>query len=390
MIRRRAVFALFTAVLLCLPVLAQERAPRERGPADELAEFIKANYTKYEYRILMRDGVKLFTAVYVPKDASPAKTYPIMLNRTPYSVRPYGVDNFPQQIGPSELFARARYIFAYQDVRGRMMSEGLFVDMRPEDAAARGGNATDESTDTYDAIDWLVRNVAHNNGKVGQWGISYPGFYAACALINSHPALKAVSPQASPADMFIGDDFHHNGAFRLSYGFEYAVMMESSKERTPFVFGDSDTYDWYLKLGSLAHINEKYLHGNIPSWNDFAQHPNYDSFWQRQGAAPYIDRVTVPTLSVAGWWDQEDFYGPITIYRLLERYDTKHLNYLVVGPWNHGGWSGDGRSLAPTRDWPRCVGAFARRTATPRSTTGSATSSGTRRLARHAHAAETR
>jgi putative CocE/NonD family hydrolase len=167
-------------------------------------------------------------------------------------------------------------------------------------------------------------------------------------MLDPHPALKAVSPQASPADMFIGDDFHHNGAFRLSYGFEYATMMETNKEQTAFAFNDSDTYNWYLKLGSLAHVNERYLHEKIPSWNDFVNHPNYDAFWQRQAAAPYIDRVTVPTLSIAGWWDQEDFYGPVTIYRLLEKYDKNHLNYLVVGPWNHGGWSGpSGAQLGP-------------------------------------------
>ena len=158
-------------------------------------------------------------------------------------------------------------------------------------------------------------------------GVSYPGWLTVVAMLDPHPALKAVSPQASPADMFIGDDFHHNGAFRLSYGFEYAVMMETNKERAAFAFNDSDTYDWYLKLGSLAHVNEKYLHGNIPSWNDFANHPSYDSFWQKQAVAPYVDRVNVPTLSVAGWWDQEDFYGPIKIYELLEKYDTKNLNY---------------------------------------------------------------
>jgi putative CocE/NonD family hydrolase len=177
-------------------------------------------------------------------------------------------------------------------------------------------------------------------------GVSYPGWLTVVAMLDPHPALKAVSPQASPADMFIGDDFHHNGAFRLSYGFEYAVMMETNKERAPFAFNDSDTYDWYLKLGSLAHVNEKYLHGGIPSWNDFANHPSYDSFWQNQAVAPYVDRVTVPTLNVAGWWDQEDFYGPVTIYELLEKHDTKNLNFLVVGPWNHGGWSGaSGKTL---------------------------------------------
>jgi putative CocE/NonD family hydrolase len=168
------------------------------------------------------------------------------------------------------------------------------------------------------------------------------------AMLDPHPALKAASPQASPADMFIGDDFHHGGAFRLSYGFEYATLMESNKERGNFTFDDPDTYSWYLKLGSLAHINEKYLHGTIPTWNNFATHPNWDAFWQRQAVAPYIDRPRVPTLNVAGWWDQEDFYGPIKIYELLEKRDSANLNYLVVGPWNHGGWGGaTGQKLGP-------------------------------------------
>ncbi len=209
--------------------------------------------------------------------------------------------------------------------------------------------AIDESTDTYDTIDWLSRTCRTTTGASGMMGVSYPGWLTVVAMLDPHPALKAVSPQASPADMFIGDDFHHNGAFRLSYGFEYAVMMETNKERAPFAFNDSDTYDWYLKLGSLAHVNEKYLHGNIPSWNDFANHPSYDSFWQKQAVAPYVDRVNVPTLSVAGWWDQEDFYGPIKIYELLEKHDTKNLNFLVVGPWNHGGWSGQSGRQARQR-----------------------------------------
>jgi uncharacterized protein len=171
-------------------------------------------------------------------------------------------------------------------------------------------------------------------------GVSYPGWLTVMAMLDPHPALRAVSPQASPADMFIGDDFHHNGAFRLSYGFEYVTTMETSKEMTPFAFDQPDLYDWYLKLGSLAHVNERYLHGAMPTWNDFATHASYDQFWKRQAVAPYLDRVRVPTLDVAGFWDQEDFYGPVKIYETLEPHDTKHLNYLVIGPWNHGGWSG--------------------------------------------------
>jgi putative CocE/NonD family hydrolase len=212
----------------------------------------------------------------------------------------------------------------------------------------RDAKAIDESTDTYDTIDWMLKNVAGNNGRVGMMGVSYPGWLTVMAMLDPHPALKAVSPQASPADMFIGDDFHHNGAFRLSYGFEYATMMESGKEITAFEFDQPDVYDWYLKLGTLANVNEKYLHGKIPSWNDFAAHADYDAFWQRQGVTQYLDSVRVPSLNVAGWWDQEDFYGPVTIYEALEPHDRKGINYLVVGPWNHGGWSGpSGQELGP-------------------------------------------
>ena len=230
------------------------------------------------------------------------------------------------------------YIFAFQDIRGRYKSEGHFVMMRPP-RDRKDPHAIDESTDAYDTIDWLVKHVPNNNGRAGMLGISYPGWLTVMAMLDPHPALKAVSPQASPADMYLGDDFHHNGAFRLSYGLEYATRMETNKEQAAFAFDQSDTYEWYLKLGGLANVNSRYLHGAIPTWNDFVAHPNYDEFWRRQAATPYMDRVSIPTLSVAGWWDQEDFYGPVTIYEALERHDTDHHNYLVVGPWNHGGWS---------------------------------------------------
>jgi putative CocE/NonD family hydrolase len=298
------------------------------SPAPEVPTFEKT-----EVMIPMRDGVKLHTNIFVPKGFNEA--LPFFFVRTPYGIEG-GERNFN---GPFSELARDGYIFVFQDIRGRYKSDGQFVMLR-QMRNKKDPKAIDESTDTYDTIDWLLKNVPHNNGRVGMSGVSYAGWLTVVGMLDPHPALKAVSPQASPADMFLGDDFHHNGAFRLSYGFEYAVMMESSKEREAFVFNDSDTYDWYLKVGSLAHVNDMYLHQKIPSWNDFATHASFDSFWQRQAVAPYVDRVTVPTLNVAGWWDQEDFYGPVRIYELLEKYDTKHLNYLVVGPWNHGGWAG--------------------------------------------------
>ena len=307
--------------------------PSAQALAAQRADSVLARYDKMEVQVPMRDGVKLHTIVYVPRGGS--ATLPIIFARTPYGIAGAGR---VLSTSYAEL-ADDGYAFAMQDIRGRFGSEGQFVMLRPmrdrKDAAA-----IDESTDAYDTIEWLLKNVPHNNGRVGMLGVSYPGWLTVMAMLDPHPALKAVSPQASPADMFIGDDFHHNGAFRLSYGFEYATMMETNKETAAFAFDEPDTYDWYLKLGSLAHVNERHLHGAIPSWNDFVNHSSYDAFWQRQGVTQYLDRVRVPTLNVAGWWDQEDFYGAVKIYETLERHDTAHLNYLVVGPWNHGGWGG--------------------------------------------------
>jgi uncharacterized protein len=299
-------------------------------------------FTRSEAMIPMRDGVRLNTRIYTPTRTN--EQFPILLLRTPY-----GIGNAtPAQLAASvpELAAEG-FIIVQQDIRGRFKSEGQFVMLRqPRDPNNK--SAIDESTDTYDSIEWLLKNVANNNGRVGIAGTSYGAWLAVMAMLDPHPALKAAVEQASPADMWMGDDFHHNGAFRLSYGFEYAYMMESSKEIADVskVIDTPDTYDWYLKLGSLANVETKYFNGKIPSWRDFASRPDYDDFWKRQAFAPWLNRVTVPTLNVAGWWDQEDFYGPIKIYELLERHDKAKQNFLVVGPWNHGGWSrGEGRKL---------------------------------------------
>ena len=309
--------------LLCLTIVSQAGAQGAPEPS----------FDKTEVMVPMRDGVKLHTLIFTPRNAM--VDLPILMSRTPY-----GIDGMGEALSSPSLkyLVQDGYIFVFQDIRGRFESEGQFVMLRP----VRNKNdpkAVDESTDTYDTIDWLLKHVPHNNGRVGMLGTSYPGWLTVMAMLDPHPALKAVSPRASPADMFIGDDFHHNGAFRLSYGFEYATMMETTKQIQAFAFNDSDTYDWYLKLGSLANVNKEYLHDKIPTWDNFADHPSYDAFWQKQAVGPYLDRVTVPTLNVAGWWDQEDFYGPIKIYETLEKHDTKNLNYLVVGPWNHGGWN---------------------------------------------------
>ncbi len=289
-------------------------------------------FTVSRAMVPMRDGVKLHTVVFAPKAA--AGPLPFLLRRTPY-----GAPDSAQflQAEPYRELVADGYIFVVQDIRGRFKSEGTFVMMRPP-RDPQDPRAVDESTDAYDTVAWLLARVPGHNGRAGLMGVSYDGWLTAMAMIDPHPAVRAVSPQASPADMYLGDDFHHNGAFRLSYGFEYAAMMETTKESFAFRFDRYDTFEWYLRLGPLGAVNERILLGRIPSWNDFVAHPNYDAFWQRQAMAPYLKRVTVPTLHVAGWWDQEDLYGPQKIYRTLEPFDARGESFFVAGPWNHGGW----------------------------------------------------
>ncbi|MCC6319289.1 MAG: CocE/NonD family hydrolase [Gemmatimonadaceae bacterium] len=324
------------------------------GPAGALGQDA---FTLREEMIPMRDGVRLYTRIFTP--ASARGPLPIMFIRTPYGIG--GTSSRSIEAGYGFL-AKDGYIFAFQDARGKFRSEGEFVMLRQPRKDRSDRRAIDEATDAWDSIEWMVKQLPGNNGRVGMTGVSYPGWLTAVAMMEPHPALKAVSPQASPSDMWLGDDFHHNGAFRLSYGFEYAVMMESGKDVKPFAFDVYDTYDWYLRLGTLANVNRRYLNGKIPTWNDFSQRPDYDAFWQGQGMAPLLRKpVTIPNLNVAGWWDQEDFYGPITIYRELEKLDgANRNNWLVVGPWNHGGWMrGDGNSLGPIQ-FDAATGSFFR------------------------------
>jgi putative CocE/NonD family hydrolase len=290
-------------------------------------------FTRTDAMVAMRDGVRLSTLVYVPPQAT--GPLPFVLMRTPYGAETRGPKALQEYL---KDMVDEGYIFVFQDIRGRFKSEGRFVMSRPPRNRS-DDKAIDESTDTHDTIDWLLKNVPGHNGRVGMLGISYPGWLTVMGMLDPHPALKAASPQASPADQFLGDDFHHNGAFRLSYGFEYVALMETSNVNTYFKFDRHDTFDWYLRLGALSNVNKKHFQGKMPTWNDFVAHPNYDAFWQKQAFAPYLKKVTVPTLHVAGWFDQEDFYGPLKIYELLEKHDKKNQNFLAVGPWNHGGWA---------------------------------------------------
>ncbi len=281
--------------------------------------------------IPMRDAVRLNTSICVPNSAH--DSLPFLLTRTPYGIAADTV------VGDDYRFLAADgYIFAYQDIRGRYGSEGQFLMNRPlHDPADSAG--VDESTDAYDTVDWLIHNVAGNNGRVGVLGVSYPGFLATMAGINPHPAVKAVSPQAPMTDTWMGDDFFHQGAFRLSYGFEYVGDLELSKdESVKLPIGTWDTYDWYRALGPLSNVDAKYFHGKLPTWESFVAHPSYDAYWKARAVQLGLKSPAVPTLVVGGWWDQEDRYGPLATYRALERGDSAHLSYLVMGPWNHGGW----------------------------------------------------
>ncbi len=328
--RHRTSIPFLVTVFLCTYVI-ESYSHSARTPS---------RYERKDVMISVRDGTRLNTVIFAPKEQR--EPLPFLLLRTPYGVN---------RTGPPDLstylkdMAADDYIFVFQDIRGRYKSEGSF-EMQRFSRDRSNPKSIDESTDTYDTIDWLMKNIPRNNGRVGILGISYGGWLTVMATLEPHPALKAASEQATPADMYLGDDFHHNGAFRLSYGFEYAFMEEASKVDTLFPFDIYDTFEWYLKLGPLSNANAKHFHGKLPTWNNFVNHPNYDEFWQKQSLPSRLDTPTVPIMHVAGWWDQEDFYGPLKAYEVLEKRDNRKMNYLVVGPWNHGGWAGrDGRTL---------------------------------------------
>ena len=314
-----------------LPLWAQQERP-------DLAKM----FNKREVMIPVRDGVKLHTEIYTPKNAG--APLPILLERTPYGISAEDKGMSPKLYRYTNLMPDG-YIFVFQDIRGRYGSQGKF-EMLHTASDPNDPHGVNESTDTYDTIDWLVKNVPNNNGRVGMNGISYPGYLVTMGMVNPHPALKAVSEQACMGDTWLGDDFFHNGAFRLSYGFEYTALLETSNENFSFPFDRFDMYEFYLRLGALSNANAKYFHEKIPTWNDFVAHSSYDDFWKRHAVAYTLKNATVPNLNVGGWWDQEDLFGPLMTYQRLEKTDTKNMNFFVAGPWNHGGWAhGPGNTL---------------------------------------------
>ena len=311
---------------------------------DATAAWLAEHYTKFEHRIPMRDGVKLFTRVYAPKDES--TNSPILLTRTPYALKPYGADNYTDPSGSFETLAKDGFILVTQDVRGRYASEGTYQHVRPFNPA-KGPKDSDESSDAWDTIDWLVKNVPNNNGNVGIFGISYPGFYTSMGMIDSHPALKAASPQAPISDWFMGDDLHHNGAFFLSQNFNFFYWFEQPSEDPlhddgrKFVFHNRDGYDFYLHMGPLGNSDQLFK-GAFPAWSEFLAHPNYDAFWQARNLRPHLKNIRCAVMTVGGWFDGEDLFGALETYRASERQNPGITNLLVMGPWTHGQWGRTG------------------------------------------------
>ena len=338
----------FVLIVICCGAAVVRAQPAQTTPQQrELADYIKKNYTKSEVMIPMRDGVKLFACIYEPKDKK--QKYPIMFDRTPYSVGPYGRDNFKTLLGPDELFPREGYIFVYEDVRGRYMSEGVYEDVRPY-IPNKKANQIDETTDTYDTVDWLIKNVPNNNGRVGVYGISYPGFYTSMAGIDGHPAIKAISPQAPVSDWFHGDDNHHNGALFLSQNFSFftgfgqprPVPTSNNDYVKPFNYGTQDGYKFYYDVGGLRAFGDAYQKQfgfRIKFWDQMMAHPNYDQFWKDRNIFPNLKNIHAAVMTVGGWYDDEDLFGALGTYQSIEKQNPGIFNVLVMGPWFHGGWA---------------------------------------------------
>ncbi len=353
--RKSAVVALALLFLNLLMVSCSEKTGTEEEPVEN--DYVKNHYSKREVSIEMRDGVNLHTTIYTPRDTS--KTYPMLLKRTPYSCRPYGEDQYPKRIGPNKYMMKEGYIIVYQDVRGRWMSEGTYDNMRAYIPEKSSDKQVDESSDTYDTIEWLVKNVPHNNGKVGTYGISYPGFYTTYSTLDAHPALRAASPQACIGDFFF-DDFHHNGAYLLSYFRATPVFgppKSAPTDSTWYTLPDlktQDQYQFFLDAGPLKNLDKYFNYDAIDDpeirsevqvkdffWKELTEHPNYDTLWQKKGIIQHLTdvRPSVATMVVGGWFDAEDLYGPLETYKKIELHNPENYNTLVFGPWDHGGWS---------------------------------------------------
>jgi hypothetical protein len=334
------------AVLLLFILALPFADSRQLSPSAATEEFVRAHYTKYEYQIPMRDGVHLFTAVYVPKTSAfpdDAGPYPFLMNRTPYNVAPYGEDKYPAQLGPSSEFEKSGYIFVYQDVRGRWMSEGEFIEMRPH-IDIKKSQDVDNSSDTFDTIEFLLKNVPNNNGKVGIWGISYPGFYTSASIIDSHPAIVAASPQAPMTDLFLGDDSYHGGAFMLSASFGFYVGFRPQQNPLipsaipAFNFGTPDSYKFYLQAGNIASL-DKDIQGYSGLFDDQFKHDTYDDYWQPRDLSRHMKNVKCAVLVVGGWFDAEDLEGPYRTFYAIRKFNPNTQATLVEGPWVHGGWA---------------------------------------------------
>jgi putative CocE/NonD family hydrolase len=317
---------------------------------DGAAYDIREQYTKYEYRIPMRDGTRLFTRLLVPKDTS--TTYPILITRTPFGVGPYGPDESFAIGSQTEALLRAGYIVAWQDVRGRRMSEGTFTHVTPHRPEKPTPADVDENSDTWDTVEWLLRHVPNHNGRVGLWGISYSGFFTVAGIIDTHPAIKAASPQAPVADLFLDDDWYHGGAFMLAHAFNSAGVYQPQSKPTPppkvtvpFDYGTEDGYEFFLRAGSLANLTAMLGAAN-PTWDELLAHPTYDAFWQSRAIWRHLNNIRCAVLTVGGWFDAEDLMGPLRVYRAIKAGNPDLANTLVMGPWVHGGWAAfNGRRL---------------------------------------------
>ena len=334
------------AAIVPLIMISMCLASAQQMTQRELGDYVKSHYTKREVYIPMRDGVKLYVCIYEPKDKD--HKYPIMFDRTPYSVGPYGADNYKVLLGPNELFAREGYIFVYEDVRGRYMSEGVYEDVRPY-IPNKTGNQIDETTDTYDTVDWLIKNVPNNNGRVGVWGISYPGFYTSMAGIDGHPAVKAISPQAPVSDWFHGDDINHNGALFLAQNYSFFAYFGQQRPTPtgtndyvkPFAAGMQDGYKFYLDMGGLRKSGDWFwqkMGFRSKFWDQVLLHPNYDQFWKERNILPNLKNIHAAVMTVGGWYDDEDLFGALNTYQAIEKQNPGIFNVLVMGPWCHGCW----------------------------------------------------